>query len=419
MEHGFRSRTTDETQSCSEVLHTARHGCNTNWLGQGPELGQPLRVGVLLCSAGGGAEADVGRTVRPARIILFVLLVALPEEAASRPFHPAARKDFFAQSPQEHSRGAVAKVPAWCPGRSPHGLGGSEVQILSLIMAGKSSLFKVILLGDGGVGKSSLMNRYVTNKFDTQLFHTIGVEFLNKDLEVDGHLVTMQIWDTAGQERFRSLRTPFYRGSDCCLLTFSVDDSQSFQNLSNWKKEFIYYADVKEPESFPFVILGNKVDINERQVSTEEAQAWCRDNGDYPYFETSAKDATNVAAAFEEAVRRVLASEDRSDHLIQTDTSVCIVCVRAMDADPSCGGRPRPACRLASMGPSAVDASVMDTGLLHVPDGGLECGVGMRERVHLGVEAEAIGTEAEDGRRWTVRRTPQGLQASLSSCLTR
>lgn len=90
--------------------------------------------------------------------------------------------------------------------------------------------------------------------------------------------------------------------------------------MSNWKKEFIYYAEVKEPESFLFVILGNKIDINERQVSTEEAQAWCRDNGDYPYFETSAKDATNVAVvAFEEAFRRVLATEDRSDHLIQTN----------------------------------------------------------------------------------------------------
>ncbi|TKC45278.1 hypothetical protein EI555_004852 [Monodon monoceros] len=100
----------------------------------------------------------------------------------------------------------------------------------------------------------------------------------------------------------------------------SVDDSQSFQNLSNWKKKFIYYADVTKPESFPFVILGNKVDISERQVSAEEAQAWCWDNSDHPYFETSAKDATNVTAAFEEAVRRVLATEYRSDHLIQTDT---------------------------------------------------------------------------------------------------
>ncbi|TKC37324.1 hypothetical protein EI555_006140 [Monodon monoceros] len=142
------------------------------------------------------------------------------------------------------------------------------------------------------------MNRYVTNKFDTQLFHTIGVEFLSKDLEVDGHFVTMQIWDTSGQERFRSLRTPFYRVTG--------------------KKNS--YADVKEPESFPFVILGNKVDIRERQVSAEEAQAWCRDNGNYSYFATSAKDATNVAAAFEEAVRRVLATEDRSDRLMQTDT---------------------------------------------------------------------------------------------------
>uniref|UniRef100_A0A8C0JZE8 small monomeric GTPase n=1 Tax=Canis lupus dingo TaxID=286419 RepID=A0A8C0JZE8_CANLU len=141
-----------------------------------------------------------------------------------------------------------------------------------------------------------------------------GVEFLNRDLEVDGRFVTLQIWDTAGQERFKSLRTPFYRGADCCLLTFSVDDRQSFENLGNWQKEFIYYADVKDPEHFPFVVLGNKVDKEDRQVTTEEAQAWCMENGDYPYLETSAKDDTNVTVAFEEAVRQVLAVEEQLEH---------------------------------------------------------------------------------------------------------
>lgn len=128
-------------------------------------------------------------------------------------------------------------------------------------MSQKSKLLKVVLLGDGGVGKSSLMNRFVSNKFDAQSFHTIGVEFLNKDVTYEGENYTMQIWDTAGQERFKSLRTPFYRGADCCLLTFAVDDIQSFKNLAMWKKEFLYYADIQDGNNFPFVILGNKIDM--------------------------------------------------------------------------------------------------------------------------------------------------------------
>lgn len=170
----------------------------------------------------------------------------------------------------------------------------------------KPAFLKVVLLGDGGVGKSSLIQRFVSNKFDPSLFHTIGVEFLNKDLEVDGDRYTLQIWDTAGQERFKSLRTPFYRGSDCCLLTFAIDDAQSFQNIAMWKKEFLYYADVKDPDTFPFVVLGNKSDlVGERKVNAEEVRAWCTQNGKLPYYETSAKDALNVDLAFEAAIRRV------------------------------------------------------------------------------------------------------------------
>lgn len=185
----------------------------------------------------------------------------------------------------------------------------------------KSRLVKVVLLGDGGVGKSSLMNRFVSNKFDAQLYHTIGVEFLNKEITVGGTTFTLQIWDTAGQERFRSLRTPFYRGADCCLLTFAVNDPNSFRNLPMWKSEFLHYADVPDAEHFPFVVLGNKIDIANRRVAKDEADTWCATQN-IPFFETSAKDATNVDMAFHEAVRRITELEGYLDSTrqLQTDT---------------------------------------------------------------------------------------------------
>ena len=157
------------------------------------------------------------------------------------------------------------------------------------------------------------MNRFVSDKFDSQSFHTIGVEFLNKDVTVEDGTFTLQIWDTAGQERFKSLRTPFYRGSDICLLVYAVDDPQSLSNLTQWKKEFLYYADVKEPEKFPFVVVGNKVDKKEREVSTDDALTWCRRNGEVPHFETSAKDNTNVELAFSSSVKRHLEIEKSLD----------------------------------------------------------------------------------------------------------
>lgn len=183
-------------------------------------------------------------------------------------------------------------------------------------------MLKAILLGDGGVGKSSLMNVYVSGKFSADSFHTIGVEFLIKEIEVDNKKVALQIWDTAGQERYRSLRTPFYRGSDCCLLTFSVDDAASFSNLSMWIREFVYYADIGagegcDPEDmtsrFPFVVIGNKADDGVmRVVSKEQALDWCQ-NHSIPYYETSARDAVNVNEAFEAVARRVQEINQRLD----------------------------------------------------------------------------------------------------------
>ena len=117
------------------------------------------------------------------------------------------------------------------------------------------------------------------------------------------------------------MRTPFYRGSDICLLVFAVNDRQSLENLAQWKKEFLYYADVKDPENFPFIVLGNKIDIEEeRVVDMDEAKSWCQEYGQLPYFETSAKDNTNVDLAFSSSVKRRSGLEQNLDRQMKTLT---------------------------------------------------------------------------------------------------
>nr|XP_027187429.1 ras-related protein Rab7 isoform X2 [Cicer arietinum] len=103
----------------------------------------------------------------------------------------------------------------------------------------KRTLLKVIVLGDSGVGKTSLMNQYVHNKFSQQYKATIGADFVTKELQIDDRLVTLQIWDTAGQERFQSLGVAFYRGADCCVLVYDVNVMKSFDTLENWHEEFL------------------------------------------------------------------------------------------------------------------------------------------------------------------------------------
>ncbi|KAJ3247203.1 hypothetical protein HDU78_005010 [Chytriomyces hyalinus] len=172
-------------------------------------------------------------------------------------------------------------------------------------------MLKVIILGDSGVGKTSLMNQYVNRKFTNQYKATIGADFLTKDVEIDGKNVTTQIWDTAGQERFQSLGVAFYRGADCCVLVFDVNNSKSFDQLDSWRDEFLLQASPRDPDNFPFVVLGNKVDLEEsrRQVSQKRALAWCQQKGKIPYFETSAKEAINVDMAFQTMAKNALDQE--------------------------------------------------------------------------------------------------------------
>eukprot|EP01090_Pellita_catalonica_P013254 TRINITY_DN3093_c0_g1_i3.p1 TRINITY_DN3093_c0_g1~~TRINITY_DN3093_c0_g1_i3.p1 ORF type:complete len:180 (+),score=36.17 TRINITY_DN3093_c0_g1_i3:205-744(+) len=148
------------------------------------------------------------------------------------------------------------------------------------------------------------MDRYVNKKWNAQYKATIGADFLTKEVEVDGKFVTLQIWDTAGQERFQSLGNSFYRGADCCILVYDVTVAKSFESLDNWRNEFLVQANISGPESFPFLVLGNKVDQEDkRMVNKKAAETWSSSHGDIPYFETSAKDDVNVEMAFQKAAR--------------------------------------------------------------------------------------------------------------------
>ncbi|KAF2284254.1 hypothetical protein GH714_020091 [Hevea brasiliensis] len=184
----------------------------------------------------------------------------------------------------------------------------------------RRALLKVIVLGDSGVGKTSLMNQYVYKKFSQQYKATIGADFVTKELQVDDNLVTLQIWDTAGQERFQSLGAAFYRGADCCVLVYDVNVLKSFETLNNWHEEFLKQADPVHPDEFPFILLGNKIDLdggNSRVVSEKKAADWCASKGNIPYFETSAKENYNVDEAFLCVARTALATEHEHDIYFQ------------------------------------------------------------------------------------------------------
>ncbi|KAI7781826.1 small GTPase superfamily [Diaporthe eres] len=176
-------------------------------------------------------------------------------------------------------------------------------------------LYQVIILGDSGVGKTSLMNQYVNKKFSASYKATIGADFLTREVLVDDRQVTMQLWDTAGQERFQSLGVAFYRGADCCVLVFDVNNSKSFDALDSWRDEFLIQASPRDPDSFPFVVLGNKIDVEEskRVISTKRAMTFCQSKGGIPYFETSAKEAINVEQAFEVIARNALQQEESEE----------------------------------------------------------------------------------------------------------
>jgi len=187
----------------------------------------------------------------------------------------------------------------------------------------KKHLLKIILLGDSGVGKTSLMVRFVQQKFSNAYKATIGADFLSKELEVEDKLVTLQIWDTAGQERFHGLGNAFFRGSDACVFVFFyVTNEKSFERLSEWKDAFVIQSALGNPETFPFMVIGNKIDKEkERVVTKKRAEQWCK-NQNIPYYEASAKEAINVEQAFNDLTKTVLQKFEHEEPIVDVPSEI-------------------------------------------------------------------------------------------------
>ncbi|KAF3199302.1 Ras-related protein Rab-11B [Orbilia oligospora] len=155
-------------------------------------------------------------------------------------------------------------------------------------------LFKVVLIGDSGVGKSNILNRFARNEFNADSKSTIGVEFATRSLQIDTRTIKVQIWDTAGQERYRAITGAYYRGAVGALLVYDISRRESFEGVSRWLQEVKDRAD----PNILMMLVGNKSDLKaRREVPTEEAKAFAATNK-LSFIETSALDASNVELAF-------------------------------------------------------------------------------------------------------------------------
>jgi small GTP-binding protein len=152
----------------------------------------------------------------------------------------------------------------------------------------------IALWGDTGVGKTSLINQCGHMKFSSQYKATVEPQCLTKHIVVGGQTMPMKIWDTSGPQRYTDLDTGFYGKIDVCVYVFDMTDSHSFDNLSHWKEQF----QAKRTSRKPYMaVIGNKCDISTRQVTSSQANEWC-DRYGMTYYETSAKDNTNVVQCF-------------------------------------------------------------------------------------------------------------------------
>ena len=168
-------------------------------------------------------------------------------------------------------------------------------------------LYKILLIGNSSVGKSSLLLRFVDSKWNETFVPTIGVDFKVKTMEVEGKKIKLQIWDTAGQERFKNITSNYYRGAHGIMVVYDITETKSFKNITNWLIEIEKNAkkDVYK------LLIGNKIDLEEkREVSHTQAKDFADTYG-MKFIETSAKNNNNVNESFQFLASEIMKLEEK------------------------------------------------------------------------------------------------------------
>lgn len=162
-------------------------------------------------------------------------------------------------------------------------------------------LFKIVLIGDSGVGKTNMMTQYLRKEFNENSKATVGVEFGSKVMEIEGKQVKAQIWDTAGQERYKSITSAYYKGAKGAFVVYDITRKETFESVDKWISDLNHSAD----KNLIIILVGNKSDLEEqRQVQTVEGEEKAK-NKEMCFFETSALNGNNLEKAFEFLLKKV------------------------------------------------------------------------------------------------------------------